>query len=112
MKLYFDTSDKQKTVVQLGEKKTVLKSGVGGSQQLLPLIDKMLRKIGKSVQDISEIEVNLGPGSFTGLKVGCSIGNCLGFLLEIPVNGRIILKDGLTEPLYQTSVYNKTNVHY
>ncbi|MFH1536127.1 MAG: hypothetical protein ABIC96_03620 [Patescibacteria group bacterium] len=34
------------------------------------------------------IEVETGPGSFTGLRVGVSVANALGFALNIPVNGK------------------------
>jgi tRNA threonylcarbamoyladenosine biosynthesis protein TsaB len=47
-----------------------------------------LRKNNFEVKDIKEIEVNTGPGSFTGLRVGISVANTLGFVLKIPVNGK------------------------
>ncbi len=39
---------------------------------------------------LKEIRVNTGPGSFTGLRVGASIANALGFLLKISVNSKKI----------------------
>jgi len=88
MKLYLDTSDNQKTIVGLDEKRLEKPTGMDKSEQALGLINEILKKNKKKMSDITEIEVNLGPGSFTGLKVGVAIANTLGFALDIPVNGR------------------------
>ncbi len=64
-----------------------------GSQVLLPLIDKILKKNNLSYEDLESLEVEIGPGSFTGLKVGTSIANALGFALGIKVNGKKIETD-------------------
>lgn len=39
---------------------------------LLPMIDDLLRKLGWSVGSVSGVAVSIGPGSFTGLRVGLS----------------------------------------
>jgi len=88
MKLFIDTSDSQKTIVGLDDQRLEKPTGPDKSQQALLLIDQILKKNKKKINDITEIEVNLGPGSFTGLKVGVTIANALGFALDIPVNGR------------------------
>ena len=88
MKLFIDTSDSQKTIVGLDDQRLEKPTGIDKSQQTLGLINQILKKNKKKVTDITEIEVNLGPGSFTGLKVGVAIANALGFALDIPVNGR------------------------
>lgn len=59
-----------------------------GSQVLLPLIIKILKKNKLEFKDLEGIEVETGPGSYTGLKVGASVANALGFSLNIPVNGK------------------------
>lgn len=58
-----------------------------GSQVLLPSIVRILKKHKKTLSDVKSVEVNTGPGSFTGTRVGVSIANALGFALDIPVNG-------------------------
>jgi tRNA threonylcarbamoyladenosine biosynthesis protein TsaB len=57
-------------------------------QVVLPMIEALLKDHGLELKDITAIEVNPGPGSFTGLRVGITIANTLGFLLKIPVNGK------------------------
>jgi len=88
MKLFIDTSDSQKTIVGLDAQRLEKPTGIDKSQQTLGLINQILKKNKKKMTDITEIEVNLGPGSFTGLKMGVAIANTLGFALDIPVNGR------------------------
>jgi tRNA threonylcarbamoyladenosine biosynthesis protein TsaB len=58
------------------------------AQVVLPLFEKLLKDHDLQMKDITAIEVNPGPGSFTGIRVGLSIANTLGFLLKIPVNGK------------------------
>jgi len=88
MKLYIDTSDNQKTIVGLDDKRLEKPTGKDKSQPALLLINQILKKNKKKISEITEIEVNLGPGSFTGLKIGVAIANTLGFALDIPVNGQ------------------------
>lgn len=59
-----------------------------GSQVLLGLIQKILKNNKLEFSDLKGIEVKTGPGSYTGLKVGVSVANALGFSLGIPVNSK------------------------
>lgn len=68
------------------------------SQNVLKLIDELLREKKFKLKDIKEIEVNTGPGSFTGLRVGISVANTLGFALNVPVNNK---KAGEVYPKYE-----------
>lgn len=101
MKLYIDTSSNQKTRVRLGDKEMVKNSTVWRSQVVLPMVAAMLRKQGSTLTDITEIEVVTGPGSYTGLRVGVSIANALGYALKIPVNGKKVAKLEIVEPQYE-----------
>jgi tRNA threonylcarbamoyl adenosine modification protein YeaZ len=56
-------------------------------EQLAPLIDRVLREQGLVRQDLTALAVGVGPGPFTGLRVGLVTARTLGFVLEIPVYG-------------------------
>jgi tRNA threonylcarbamoyladenosine biosynthesis protein TsaB len=56
-------------------------------EQLAPLIDRALRETGLVRQDLTAIGVGVGPGPFTGLRVGLVTARTLGFVLELPVYG-------------------------
>lgn len=90
MKLSIDTSDNKKTVVCLDDFCQEYVSENYRSQNLLIHIDELLKKQKKVLSDVSQIEVNLGPGSFTGLRIGAAVANTLGWVLKVPVNGKKI----------------------
>lgn len=72
---------------------------VAKAQEALPLIEELLVQSDHTVEDITEIRVNTGPGSYTGLRVGVAIANMLGALLGVPIND---LPVGQTvTPLYE-----------
>jgi len=96
MKLYINTSQGEKVVVGIDNDKIERESKVQRSQMLFSIINEELDRRGKKINDISEVEVFLGPGSFTGLRVGVSVANAISWSLGVPVNG----KKELVEPIY------------
>jgi len=56
-------------------------------EQLAPLIDRALRENGLVRQDLTAIAVGVGPGPFTGLRVGLVTARTLAFVLDLPVYG-------------------------
>lgn len=92
MILVIDTKDKKVVRVALKKDGEVVgqlrEENEFGSQVLLPLIMKLLKTTNYSLQTLSGIEVETGPGSFTGIRVGVSVANALGYSLGIPVNGK------------------------
>lgn len=100
--LFIDTSDNTKTIVTLtidGKETSVEERLQRASQNLLLLIESILEKHKLDFSDITSINVNAGPGSYTGLKVGVSVAHTLAFLLKIPINGKKIGE--LVEPVYE-----------
>jgi len=93
MKLYIDATNSEKLTVTVGDEEIIAEARKEKSQMLLPLIVELLNRKNKKLTDLTEIEVNPGPGSFTGIRVGVAIAQALGWSLKIPVNGRKVGKD-------------------
>lgn len=93
MTLYINTKNPKVVTVALKKDGEVVESlseeNIYGSQVLLPLIIKLLQTTNNELRTLKGIEVEEGPGSFTGLRVGASVAQALGFALNIPVNGEL-----------------------
>ncbi|MDR0469929.1 MAG: tRNA (adenosine(37)-N6)-threonylcarbamoyltransferase complex dimerization subunit type 1 TsaB [Peptococcaceae bacterium] len=59
----------------LGE--VLLNVGLTHSEQLLPMIDDLLRQCRRDIKDVTAIGVSSGPGSFTGLRIGMATAKAL-----------------------------------
>ena len=108
MLLKINTTEREKVTVELTDQKSVIKDQLVqtqklGSQVLLPMIVKILKKNKLSFSDLTGIEVNVGPGSFTGTRVGVAVANTLGFALDIPVNSK---KGKIVLPVYEKSKFD------
>lgn len=54
---------------------------------ILPLLNSILNLTGIELKRIEGIAVSIGPGSFTGLRIGLSTAKGLAFALSIPIIG-------------------------
>lgn len=57
------------------------------SQTLLPMLDEISRMIELDLESIDAIAVAVGPGSFTGLRIGSATAKGLGLALSKPLIG-------------------------
>jgi len=92
MILSIDTSDAKEVKIKLDDLVCSTPSNKDKSQKVLALIDKVLKSHDKTIHDITEIKVHTGPGSFTGIRVGVSVAQAIGFACSIPVNGELVTK--------------------
>src|SRR5690606_18452520 len=64
---------------------TSLVSRTGHSRFLVPAIDFCFDQVGWSPEDIDGVAVDIGPGLYTGMRVGIATAQALGATLGIPV---------------------------
>ncbi len=59
----------------------------GHAEALMPLLDRLGQSVPGGFDTIDRVAVTIGPGSFTGLRVGISAARAIGLAAEIPVVG-------------------------
>ena len=60
-------------------------AGKKHAETVLPLIDTLLEENGVTIAQIDRFAVDIGPGSFTGVRIGVSLVNALAFALGRPI---------------------------
>jgi tRNA threonylcarbamoyl adenosine modification protein YeaZ len=100
--LCIDTSSNQEIAIgiDINGKKDEIREAIGKqkSQIILSRIQALFEKHQCCYTTLTGITVVLGPGSFTGLRVGVAIANTLGAILQIPINGLPVGQ--LVDPIY------------
>ncbi|HWE45637.1 MAG TPA: tRNA (adenosine(37)-N6)-threonylcarbamoyltransferase complex dimerization subunit type 1 TsaB [Caulobacteraceae bacterium] len=59
----------------------------GHQERLAGMVEELMREAGADFAGLDRIGVTVGPGSFTGLRVGLAFAKGLGAALQIPVAG-------------------------
>lgn len=95
------------------------------SKKILELIDLLLKEAGLELKKLSHIAVSIGPGSFTGLRIGLTTAKGLGYGANLPIvpvptfnalalqisdfvpmnNNFVIIKNASVDDLYYASPY-------
>ncbi|MBI5598135.1 MAG: tRNA (adenosine(37)-N6)-threonylcarbamoyltransferase complex dimerization subunit type 1 TsaB [Deltaproteobacteria bacterium] len=89
--LSFDTSSRSGGIALIEDGRLTAEcvvADVGApSAWLLNGVDGFLKGLGRTLEEIDALAVGVGPGSFTGLRIGVSAAKGLGWALEKPVIG-------------------------
>jgi tRNA threonylcarbamoyl adenosine modification protein YeaZ len=95
--LAFDTATAFVTVCAYDDTRGVVEAardGVGPMRHgelLMPTVHEVLREAGTALADVDRVAVGVGPGPFTGLRVGVVTARMLGLALGVPVTGACTL---------------------
>ncbi len=57
------------------------------AESLMPLVSEVVEQAGITLGDLAGVVVGLGPGPFTGLRVGIVTAQTLAFVLDVPLKG-------------------------
>ncbi|MFD5398317.1 tRNA (adenosine(37)-N6)-threonylcarbamoyltransferase complex dimerization subunit type 1 TsaB [Streptomyces sp. NPDC127097] len=84
---------------------------------LLPAVDRVLAEAGHRLDAVSDIVVGVGPGPYTGLRVGLVTAATFGSVLGVPVHGLCTLDglahaSGLTEPFVVATDARRKEVYW
>lgn len=87
--LFLDTSSKKLEVILVKDNEIIgkkeLESINDHASHLVPFIDEILKENNISTKDINKIYVVNGPGSFTGTRIGVTVGKTLAYSNNINV---------------------------
>lgn len=72
------------------------------SQIFLPMLEECLLRAGMDFSDIQGIVCNVGPGSFTGIRIGCSTANGL----ALATGAKLLAVDALEALAYNAWQYS------
>ena len=89
MNLFIDSTNNLKTLIRLDDTEYLKEYSSPRDQDILAYLLEVLEKSHHTIKDITSIEVNPGPGSFTGCRLGVAIGNALAYALGLKINGQV-----------------------
>ncbi|WP_375456114.1 tRNA (adenosine(37)-N6)-threonylcarbamoyltransferase complex dimerization subunit type 1 TsaB [uncultured Methylobacterium sp.] len=59
----------------------------GHAEALLPLVERVMARVEGGFESLTRVAVTVGPGSYTGLRVGLSAARAVGLATGVPVVG-------------------------
>ena len=93
--LAIDTSSSVCSVAILEDDKLIDKNeiddGKTHSENLMPLLDEVLKRNSIDIKDINMIACTVGPGSFTGIRIGVTAANTMADMLNVEVKSFSVL---------------------
>lgn len=91
MYLGIETSSAVSSVALMTEDKLVgeltIQAGLTHSEQLVPHIELLMKQCSVTKDAIQGIAVSIGPGSFTGLRIGLGTAKALAYAWQVPLLG-------------------------
>jgi len=100
-----DTSTSQTSVAIGTEHEILAKASVAGAarqESVTPLLQELLRRSDLELSQVAGVAVGIGPGLFTGLRVGVETAKTLAQVAAVPIVG-IASLDALAHPVRHTS---------
>ena len=86
--LAVDTSATAASVAIAEENKLIgefsIDTALTHSRTLMPMLEQLLKNTGSTIDDIEALAVNVGPGSFTGVRIGVAAVKGLAFSKNLP----------------------------
>ncbi|HOK08521.1 MAG TPA: tRNA (adenosine(37)-N6)-threonylcarbamoyltransferase complex dimerization subunit type 1 TsaB [Candidatus Hydrogenedens sp.] len=107
--LSVDTSTDVNTVALLNKNKSLgeisICAGKKHSERIIPIVQSLFDEVQLTIDDVNLLAVSLGPGSFTGLRIGLATWKGLAIAKNIPLVGVSTL-DAMTRlaPFYNAIV--------
>ena len=87
--LSIDTSSTNCSIAVVGDEATLGEININFNLQhsmlLMPLVEELLKRLDVTPKDLTALTVSIGPGSFTGLRIGLAAVKGLASGLDLPI---------------------------
>lgn len=115
--LYIDTHSTAIVIAIFKDEKLIQKKEIQDQKEhsttCMPLIISLLEENELKIKDINEIIVVIGPGSFTGIRIGVTIAKTIAYTLNIPIKTMTSLEIHLPqEKKYKYIAIKEKNGYY
>lgn len=111
--LSIDTSSKICSVCVLEDTNVIIEKniddGITHSQKLMPMIDNILKELNMKLADFNLFTCSVGPGSFTGVRIGVSTVKAFCDVTNVPVTSVSSL-EGLAYNTLSSNIKNTSNI--
>jgi tRNA threonylcarbamoyladenosine biosynthesis protein TsaB len=87
------------------------KMASGQGEQLLPIINDVMAQAGLKFSSLDAIVTTLGPGAFTGLRIGLSAAKSMGLAVDKPVFGITTLQALALQYVHEKKIQEKELTH-
>ena len=124
--LYIDTSTKYLCIGVAKDYEVIYKlqevAVQKQSELTIPYLQKALNEVSLTLNDIDEVNVTIGPGSFTGIRIGMCVAKVLASMRNIPLKAisslnayaslgkKIVILDAKAKRVYLGIYNNNANV--
>lgn len=79
--------------------------GMNHAVRLAPFVEKCLEELARKEERLDAVAVSLGPGSYTGLRIGLSFAKGLAFSQDIPLIGISTLEILAVKAMFHNTVW-------
>lgn len=111
--LSIDTSSKICSVSVLEDCNVIIEKNIDDSlthsQKLMPMVDSILKELNMKLTDFDLFSCNIGPGSFTGVRIGVSTVKAFCDVTNVPVTAVSSL-EGLAYNTLNSELTNTENI--
>lgn len=91
VRLALDTSTAAMTMALVRDEQVLAQRDVHAernhSTRIMPEVDALLAETGLGPQDLAGIVAGIGPGSYTGIRIGVTVAKTMAWALDIPLYG-------------------------
>lgn len=79
--------------------------GMNHAVKLAPFIEKCMEEVKRKGERIDAVAVSMGPGSYTGLRIGLSMAKGLAFSLNVPLIGFSTLQILAVKAMFRNMIW-------